>query len=231
MKLKFIFTIACLFCVSVFVFGQKTNKQTEKKITITGVVLSPDKKPVEGAYLYIDGKRTNFKSKKDGTYKINADHEAYKLFAWSSEYGFGEKEIGGQTNLDLALNGITNIHDLKTPEFVRKDIVQDSINKSRKSKPKKMNTYTDIYQMIRAEVSGVVVSGRSITIQQGHSFFGSSEPLFVVNGTIVSSIDYVNPIEVKSIQVLKGSAAAIYGVRGSNGVISITLKNGTEKEK
>jgi TonB-dependent SusC/RagA subfamily outer membrane receptor len=47
---------------------------------------------------------------------------------------------------------------------------------------------------------------------------------------IVNSIDEVNPLEVKSIKVLKGSEAAIYGVRGSNGVISIALKNGTEKE-
>jgi TonB-dependent starch-binding outer membrane protein SusC len=231
MKLKKFLAIACLFYISVFTFGQKTSKKTDKKITITGVVMSPDKKPVEDAYLYIDGLRINFKSKKDGTYKIDADQAAFKLFAWSSEYGFGEKEIGGQTNVDLVLNGIKDIHDLRTPEFIQKDIGLDSIKKSGKAKPKKINTYNDIYQMIRAEVNGVVVSGKSILIQQGHSFFGGSEPLFVVNGTIVPSIDYVNPLEVKSIQVLKGSAAAIYGVRGSNGVISITLKNGTEKEK
>jgi TonB-dependent Receptor Plug Domain len=92
-----------------------------------------------------------------------------------------------------------------------------------------MNTDNDIYQMIRAEVSGVVVSGRSIQIQQGHSFFGSSTPLFVINGVIVETIDNVNPLEVKSNKILKGSEAAIYGLRGSNGVVSITLKNGTEK--
>jgi TonB-dependent SusC/RagA subfamily outer membrane receptor len=85
--------------------------------------------------------------------------------------------------------------------------------------------------MIRAEVSGVVVSGRSVQIQQGHSFFGSSTPLFVINGVIVNSIDDVNPREVKSIRILKGSEAAIYGINGTNGVISITLKNGTEKEQ
>jgi TonB-dependent SusC/RagA subfamily outer membrane receptor len=94
-----------------------------------------------------------------------------------------------------------------------------------------MNTYNDIYQMIRGEVSGVIVSGRNVQIQQGHSFFGSSEPLFVVNGTIVNSIDNINPLEVKSITVLKGSSAAIYGVRGANGVISINLINGSEKDK
>jgi TonB-dependent SusC/RagA subfamily outer membrane receptor len=46
---------------------------------------------------------------------------------------------------------------------------------------------------------------------------------------VVPSIDYINPQEVKSINILKGSSAAIYGVRGSNGVISITLKNGSER--
>jgi len=85
--------------------------------------------------------------------------------------------------------------------------------------------------MIRGEVSGVVVSGRSVKIQQGKSFFGSSDPLYVINGVIVQSIDNVNPVEVKSISVLTGSQAAIYGVRGANGVISITLLNGSEREK
>ena len=70
-----------------------------------------------------------------------------------------------------------------------------------------------------------------INAVRASDIFFVAEPLFVVNGTIVPSIDYVNPVEVKSIVILKGSSAAIYGVRGSNGVISITLKNGTEKEK
>jgi len=52
-----------------------------------------------------------------------------------------------------------------------------------------------------------------------------------VNGVIVSSIDNINPLEVRSIKVLKGSAAAIYGVGGTNGVISIDLVNGSEKNK
>lgn len=85
--------------------------------------------------------------------------------------------------------------------------------------------------MIRCEVPGVTVNGRNITVQQGHSFFGSSTPLFVVNGVIVQTIDNINPLEVKSIGLLKGTSAAIYGVNGSNGVISITLKDGTEKNE
>jgi outer membrane cobalamin receptor len=83
--------------------------------------------------------------------------------------------------------------------------------------------------MIRQEVPGVLVNGKSIVVQQSNSFFGSSTPLFLVNGVRVNSIDYINPVEVKSIKLLKGSNANIYGVEGANGVISITLFSGSEK--
>jgi TonB-dependent SusC/RagA subfamily outer membrane receptor len=52
----------------------------------------------------------------------------------------------------------------------------------------------------------------------------STQPLFVVDDVIVNSIDNILPAMVKSIEVLKGSGAAIYGSRGANGVILITTK-------
>ncbi len=51
----------------------------------------------------------------------------------------------------------------------------------------------------------------------------STDPLFVVDGAVVSTIDNISPRQVKSISVLKGSDAAIYGSRGGGGVILITL--------
>jgi TonB-dependent starch-binding outer membrane protein SusC len=109
--------------------------------------------------------------------------------------------------------------------------LKDGIKESSIRRPKKMNTYNNIYQMIRGEVSGVVVSGNSFQVEQSLSFFGSSTSLFVVNGVIVQSIDNINPLEVKSINMLKGSSASIYGVYGTNGEICSTLKNETEKEQ
>jgi TonB-dependent SusC/RagA subfamily outer membrane receptor len=53
--------------------------------------------------------------------------------------------------------------------------------------------------------------------------------LFVVDGVPVTTIDNIAPQMVKSIQVLKGSSAAIYGMRGSNGVIVINLLKGSDK--
>ena len=84
--------------------------------------------------------------------------------------------------------------------------------------------YRDIYEMIQGKCAGVQVSGRSIIIRGKSSINLSSEPLFVVDGVAVEDVSYINPREVKTITVLKDSAASIYGVRGANGVILITLK-------
>jgi TonB-dependent SusC/RagA subfamily outer membrane receptor len=185
---------------------------------------------VAGAVFYIDNIRTTNLTKSDGSYKVKVSSSVLNLEVRSSEYGSYKTPINDQATINFTLDG-ENSHSSLAPDTVKVTDMSVADNKSAKSKKKKMNTYNDIYQMIRAEVTGVVVSGKSIQIQQGHSFFGSSTPLFVVNGVIVYSIDNVNPLEVKSISVLKGSAAAIYGVQGSNGVISITLLNGSERER
>jgi TonB-dependent SusC/RagA subfamily outer membrane receptor len=77
--------------------------------------------------------------------------------------------------------------------------------------------------MIRGEVPGVQVNGTSIMIRGATTINSGTEPLFVVDGVPVMTVDNIQPQMVKSIQVLKGSAASIYGSRGSNGVIIINL--------
>ena len=84
--------------------------------------------------------------------------------------------------------------------------------------------YTNIFEMIKGEVPGVIVSGSSIKIRGGSSLTQNTEPLYVVNGVMVSQIGDILPDAVKSIEVLKGTAAAIYGSRAANGVILIKTK-------
>lgn len=90
--------------------------------------------------------------------------------------------------------------------------------------------YNNIYQYLQGRVPGLMVlkSGKGYTIRiRGltNSFGGSSDPLIVLNGTPLSSADdiaYIDPSNVKSIEVLKDAASAsIYGVRAANGVILI----------
>lgn len=88
--------------------------------------------------------------------------------------------------------------------------------------------YTDIYALLRAEAgSGIMVSNSgSITVRGGNnSFSGATEALIVVDGQPTSSIDWIRPCTVRSINILKGSDAAIYGTRGGNGEVVITTKN------
>lgn len=80
---------------------------------------------------------------------------------------------------------------------------------------------------------GVRVQGSGqyakITVSGSASFMAGTDPLFVVNG-VVRGTDYsiihssINPNDVTSLNVLKGSDAAIYGTRGANGVILIRTK-------
>lgn len=214
-------------CLSQVTFGQKAKKGSDKPVTITGKVVNKNQSPIVGAVLYIDNVKTSNITKNDGTYKIKVSPSAVTLEVRSSQYGNCETPINGQTAINFTLDGDASKASEPGEAVNNPDSGE---NRTVGSKAKKMNTYTDIYQMIRAEVNGVTVSGRSVQIQQGHSFFGTGTPLFVINGVVVNSIDDVNPLEVKKIKVLKGSEAAIYGVRGSNGVIDITLKNGSEKD-
>jgi TonB-dependent SusC/RagA subfamily outer membrane receptor len=86
----------------------------------------------------------------------------------------------------------------------------------------KYAAYNNIYEILKG-LPGVMVSGTSITIQGQSSLTLSSEPLFVVDGMTVGSLDGITPALIQSISVLKGSSASIYGSRGANGVILITL--------
>jgi len=229
MKWNNIFTLIVTICLMQSASGQNTDKKSDKMITITGKVFNMDHKPVEGADFYIDNVKITTKSKSNGSYKIKISPNSLNLEVRSSEYGSSKILINNQTTINFTLTGIADYQTLEPGNMENWEVGSDSIKIPVRQKTKKMNTYSDIYQMIRTEVAGVRVSGRSIQIQQGHSFFGSGNVLLVVNGIMVTSIDHINPVEVKTIQVLKGSAAAIYGVNGSNGVLMITLLNGSEK--
>ncbi|MBS0031180.1 TonB-dependent receptor [Chitinophaga sp. 22321] len=82
-------------------------------------------------------------------------------------------------------------------------------------------------------VSGQPGDGTSIRIRGGNSLNATNEPLYVVDGIIAASDEFnlnlLNPEDIASIDVLKdASSTAIYGARGSNGVILITTKKGKQ---
>lgn len=84
--------------------------------------------------------------------------------------------------------------------------------------------YRNIYEMIQGKCPGVYVEGTRIIIRGESTLYASKDPLFIVDGAPVNSIDWISPHDVKSIDVLKDASASIYGFRGANGVIIINLK-------
>lgn len=85
--------------------------------------------------------------------------------------------------------------------------------------------YRTIYEYLAGRVAGVIVHGDKITIRGISTINASTDPLFIVDGTAVPDISWLNPRDVKTVDVLKdGAACSIYGSRGANGVIVITTK-------
>jgi TonB-dependent SusC/RagA subfamily outer membrane receptor len=90
-------------------------------------------------------------------------------------------------------------------------------------------TYNTIYDYLEGRVPGLRIIRNnggtpSILIRGINSITSSTEPLILVDGVEVHDISYLNPRDVRSVDVLKDGSAAIYGSRGGNGVILITLK-------
>ncbi len=88
--------------------------------------------------------------------------------------------------------------------------------------------YSNIYELIRGRFAGVQVVNGEIVIRGVNSINSSSAALIVVDGIPTSSsvLNSIPPVQVKSINVLKDGSAAIYGSRGSNGVVLIETKKG-----
>jgi len=91
--------------------------------------------------------------------------------------------------------------------------------------------YVNLAEYLQGRVSGLSVTdtgnGYTVLIRGLHTFTGSNNPLIVVNGIIQPlnrTLQQIDPYNVKSVDVLKGPAAAIYGSRGANGVIVINTK-------
>lgn len=84
--------------------------------------------------------------------------------------------------------------------------------------------YKDIFELITGRFSGVTISQGQVLIRGSGSFSGQVEALYILNGVQVSSIDWIQPCEIQSIDILKDANAAIYGARGGNGVVLIQTK-------
>ena len=144
------------------------------------------------------------------------------------------KKILVLTSLALALvscgtsNNLVDILSEQRSHNLGYGIVVSDENKTEAVSTLEMDenqNYRTIYEYLAGRVAGVVVQGERVTIRGINSVNLSTDPLYIVNGSPTDNISWINPRDVKTIDVLKdGAACSLYGSRGANGVIVITTK-------
>ena len=234
MKLKIlILSLTALLFGFNILSAQKADKQkSNKKATISGIVVDAEKNPVKRAMVMVDGESTGRLTNDKGEYKVRVSSSAKMLGISVINLHFSEEVIKGRKKIDFRFDNYT-VQEPVVPESGDEDVdigygtikKKNNTNSSNiiDGQNKRYTSYQNIYEMISGEVPGVQVVGRSIRIQGTSTINSGAEPLLVVDGVTVSSIDNINPRMVKSVEVLKGTGAAIYGSRGANGVVLITL--------
>lgn len=205
--------------------------------TVTGKVTSADdNSPVPGVNVLEKGTSNGTATDADGNYSISVSNNATLVFTF---VGFATKEVvvGASTVIDVSLQSdITALEEIVVTGYgtqEKKEIT--SAVASLKEKDFNQGNVTSAGQLIQGKVAGLSIvrpggdPNQSPTIRlRGLSTFGAnSAPLIVLDGVVGASLDNVDPVDIQSIDVLKdGSAAAIYGSRGSSGVILVTTKSG-----
>jgi TonB-dependent SusC/RagA subfamily outer membrane receptor len=236
------FRIVILLLLVLAACAALSGQNSKKKITITGRVVDADQNPVADAVLVIDNKKTAFTTNQLGSYKIKVKPSSETIGVYIGKTVVIEEPINDRKTINFTLTDFVHhkAEDQMNPnEEEEISVGYGSTKKKNLTQPvSKLDTrdsrfasYRTIYDMIRGELPGVQVNGTSIKIQGATSISGSTQPLFVVDGDVAFSIENISPQMVSSIEVLKGSAAAIYGSRGANGVILINLKSAKDVKK
>lgn len=224
-----ILSLAAIF-IALPLSSQEANEKSKK---VAGQIVTHTGDPVKGAMIFVDGKLTGTKSNRKGNYRIRIRPGSETIAVLSESRGSEEALYLGQDTINFVLNGSFNarvIMPVEEEEYVdigygkiKRDELTTSVGSVSKEKISQPH-YTDIYSMIQGEVPGVTVTGQRIIIRGIHTINANTDPLFVVDGVIASSIAHINPMDVESIDILKGPAASIYGVNSANGVILINTR-------
>ncbi len=207
--------------------------QNEK--TITGsITSSKDGLTLPSVNVVVKGTSRSANADFDGNYSIKANSGEILVFSY---IGFVAQQItvGNQDKINVTLKEDVN----KLEEVVvigygtqKKSDLSGAVSVVNMESAKKTVTY-DTAKMLQGQVAGVTVQssgepGGFVNIKiRGINSFSNNNPLFVIDGMIVESPFDFAPGDIESMQVLKdASSAAIYGVRGANGVVIITTKKG-----
>ncbi|MFT6895404.1 MAG: TonB-linked SusC/RagA family outer membrane protein, partial [Algoriphagus sp.] len=210
-----------------------------QNVQIRGTVSDETGAPLPGATILIKGTTTGTTTDIDGQYSISSPSNGVLVFSFIG-YNPIEREVGNQSEINISLQ--PDLSDLDEVIVVgygtaKKSQLTGAIS-SVGSKEIQELPITDARQALQGRAAGVDVtqpgskpgSAPQVRIRGRRSFNASNEPLYVIDGIpVVGGINDINPQDITSMEVLKdASATAIYGSRGSNGVVLISTKRGTK---
>ena len=205
--------------------------------TATGVVKDKAGEPMIGVNVLVKGTTNGTITDFDGNFTISDVPSNATLVV--SYIGYLTKEVKAGQNLIVVLE-----EDNKTLDEVvvigygtvkRRDLTGAVASVT--GEKLAANPVANVAQALQGQLPGVSVTsqdgrpgaGMTIRVRGGGSITQSNDPLFIVDGVQVSSIDDIPADNIESIDVLKDAAStAIYGARGANGVILVTTKGGKE---
>ncbi|MBQ0069361.1 MAG: TonB-dependent receptor [Bacteroidales bacterium] len=219
------------------------------QITVNGIVKDATGEPVIGASVRVVGTQTGTVTDFDGNFTLNNVKQGAKLQVTS--IGYQAQEVAAAPQLEIVMNDDSQVlENLVVIGYgvVKKSDVTGSVT-ALKPDSKNKGVTVSAQDMLAGKVPGMsVTSGggtpggaATIRIRGGSSLNASNDPLIVVDGVPLDNggvkgfpngLGMINPNDIESFNVLKdASAAAIYGSRGSNGVIIITTKKGKRGQK
>lgn len=236
-------------------FASTTVPSTLNK-TITGNVTDDQGLPLPGVTVSITGTKLGTVTDTRGNYQLNVPDANTQGTITFSFIGFAKQvvSIGNKTTINVSLKADNNkLNEVVVIGYgAQKRADVNGAISSVTAKDIENIPQSSVDQMIQGKAAGVTVtngsgapgSAASVHIRGITSLSGSNEPLYVVDGVYidgaaytgqnqnngnntVSPLSYLNPSDILTIDILKdASATAIYGSRGSNGVVIITTKKG-----
>lgn len=233
MKKKLLMKNCMLFFFLVFSISVKAQT-----FSVSGKVTDDSSKVLEGATILEKGTKNSTITGSDGSFNLNVSSGKAKLEVSFIGHEPLEIPVDNKPQLTLVLRSVNqSLSDVVVVGYgtvKRKDVtgaVAGINSNDIKSRP-----VPDALQAMQGKVAGVDVTSAerpgqvgNINIRGVRSLTASNSPLFVVDGIplITGGIEYINPMDIESIDVLKdASATAIYGSRGANGVVIVTTKQG-----
>ena len=207
------------------------------QVSVSGTVKDATGEPVIGASILVVGTTNGTITDIDGNFNLNVAEDATLEVSYM---GYQAQKLKPAPRMDIVLQedsyALTEVVAIGYGSQKKKEVTGSVA--SLKAEDFNAGVKTNPVGLLQGKVAGLNITrttsdptstGYNIQIR-GFSTLGQgtgSSPLYIVDGVPTSNIDNIAPDEIASMDVLKdGSAAAIYGTRGTNGVILITTKRG-----